>query len=349
MDLKFTFFYFVVFVVVIIALKLLTTLFKKHGWTDHSNERKNHNGSVPFSGGLSMFIGFLVGLWLITFEAKEIEVLLLVSLIAIIIGLVDDIFDNSPYIRLLFQFGLVLIIISNTAVRIETFGDIFNFEDIYLQNFSTVVTLLAIITAMNAVNMMDGKDGLASGISLVAFSSVLYMASVASMQGFINLSLLYIVVIIPFIIYNFSKNKVFMGDSGSLFLGLGIVLMLIRSSQGEFAIMRPVTVLWIFSLPLIDIVSVVLLRLIKGASPFLPDTNHMHHHLGYMFQISDKKVTLMLVTFSSLMAALGIVADKNNVSEWIMFLGFIVIFFSYLLFIFFKLKKKCNPPIFNNR
>jgi len=124
-----------------------------------------------------------------------------------------------------------------------------------------------------------------------------------------------------------------MGDSGALFIGLGIAWILIKYSQGEMAFLKPVTALWIFAIPLIDIVSVILLRIKTGVSPFLPDYNHIHHQIIKHFHLSRSTVMKILLSVSALISIVGILADQKSVSEWIMFLGFIILFFSYFLYI----------------
>jgi UDP-GlcNAc:undecaprenyl-phosphate GlcNAc-1-phosphate transferase len=120
-----------------------------------------------------------------------------------------------------------------------------------------------------------------------------------------------------------------MGDAGSMFLGFGIAWLLVDLSQGEQRAFAPVTALWIFAVPLIDTVAIMLRRIFKGQSPFKPDREHLHHffmRVGY----SDRKALLLITVTSTLMAVIGIWSELNGVSEWKMFVLFVTIFLLYL-------------------
>jgi len=323
--------YFLVPTIVVITIVSLKSYFLNMGWVDRLNHRKSHIGEVPLTGGVAIFAGFVVGVLFVWPEYLYIQELLFLSFVVLLIGFIDDINDSSVFLRLVFQIILGIIIVSYTEIQITSFGNLMGFGEILLGRSSYLVTILSIIAGMNSLNMMDGKDGLASGLSLVAFSFILFLAYSNNAIGYTQLLLIYILAIIPFFIINLSKSKVFMGDSGSLFLGFGLSLLLINSSQGADAFIKPVTVLWIIALPLIDIVSVIVLRLLSGNSPLLADRRHLHHQIGEIFGFSDKTVTLLLIVFAFLIALIGIILDRNNVPEWIMFFGFMSIFFSYMV------------------
>jgi len=123
-----------------------------------------------------------------------------------------------------------------------------------------------------------------------------------------------------------------------MFLGLGIMWLLTTSSQSETISFNPVTALWVFAIPLIDTMSIILRRILNGKSPFKPDSGHLHHFLqriGY----SDKVTLMIIVSLSFIMASIGIWAELSAVLEWKMFVVFIVVFLGYFLGIMYAWKK----------
>ena len=127
-----------------------------------------------------------------------------------------------------------------------------------------------------------------------------------------------------------------MGDAGSMFIGLTIAWLLIDLSQGENRIFAPVTALWLFAVPLIEMSSAILRRLTSGKSPFMPDLYHFHHLL-IRLGVGEKTTLLIMILFSLLMAVMGILGELYGIAEWVMFVGFLLIFgihiFSYRMFL----------------
>jgi len=212
-------------------------------------------------------------------------------------------------------------------------GNLMGNGDILLGKSAIVFTVFAIIGGINSFNVMDGIDGLASGLAMIIFGSIFFLASIESNVSILNLSLVYLIILLPFFIFNLTKkNKVFMGDAGTLFIGLGIVWILIISSQEDHNILSPVTALWIYALPLMDSVTTVILRLIKRKSPFLPDLNHIHHQLRKRYDISDLNILIILLFSSILLSIIGVLGQLYSVPEWIMFNSFLILYLVYLLF-----------------
>ena len=202
---------------------------------------------------------------------------------------------------------------------------------------------MAIITGINALNMSDGIHGLAGGSSLITFLAILYL-SIDSLSQEIILVLILISSVLPvFLINNIclgvpKYKRIFMGDAGSMFIGLTIALLLIDLSQGEGRAFAPVTALWLFAVPLIEISVVILRRIISGKSPFKPDLYHSHHLLIGL-GVGKKSTLLILTLFSLLMAVIGILGELYGVDEWVMFVGFLLIFGIYFFSCRMILKK----------
>jgi UDP-GlcNAc:undecaprenyl-phosphate/decaprenyl-phosphate GlcNAc-1-phosphate transferase len=317
------------------ALIILTkTTFIKNNWLDHSNDRKIHKGSIPVNGGLAMFFGLFLGLLIISHNYYSSFFLLICSFLILTLGFVDDNFDLSPNTRMLIQIIVCLIAFSYGLIKISTFGDIFGFGSISFNRLSLIVTVLAFMAGMNSFNLIDGIDGLSSGIAIITFLTIAYLANHANAGSILAISTIYISVLIPFFLINISNNKVFMGDSGSLFIGLGIAWLLIDSSQGEYAFIKPVTALWIFAIPLIDLISVVCFRILSGKSPFKPDKTHIHFQLINKLKLKKTTTMMIIVSLSGLIAFIGVLLQHNQTSETIMFFSILGILILYMITLF---------------
>ena len=208
---------------------------------------------------------------------------------------------------------------------------------------ATTITVIAIITAMNAINMSDGIHGLAGITSLITFLAIIYL-SIGSISHSSLLIMALLCSVLPvFLIYNLclgisESKRVFMGDAGSMFIGLVIAWLLIHQSQGEDRAFAPVTALWLFAVPLIEISVVILRRIISGKSPFKPDLYHSHHLLIGL-GVGKKSTLLILTLFSLLMAVIGILGELYGVTEWVMFVGFLLIYRIYIFFYRMALRK----------
>ena len=160
-------------------------------------------------------------------------------------------------------------------------------------------------------------------------------AAIVGTGAFKTVNMILFILLIVFLIFNQRDAKYFMGDAGSMLIGFAIAWLLIDLSQGEDRVFAPVTALWLFALPLIEMVTVVLRRFTSGKSPFKPDSFHSHHlliRLGF----GEKTTLLVIILFSLLMAVIGILGELYGVAEWVMFVAFLLIFgihfFSYRMF-----------------
>ena len=322
----------VVVVVVVVVVKALSSFANQLQLIDSPNHRKQHKGNVPLVGGIAMFVGFVFGAVLLAGDYVQIISLTLTSFIMLAIGIIDDRSETTVIARMFFQVMLAVIIVSIFGVELKSLGNLLGTGNINLDKAALIITVLAIVGGVNSFNVMDGIDGLAGGLAVVVFSAVLLLSYVGKAYDVANLSLVYLFILMPFLFFNLSrKNKVFMGDAGTLFIGIGIVWILIVSSQSEQPIFSPVIALWIYAVPLIDIISVVYLRIKNGKSPFLPDHNHVHHQIKRQYNYNDRKILAIIIIIAVLIAAIGVLGQIYSVSEWIMFLGFVGLFFMYLI------------------
>jgi UDP-GlcNAc:undecaprenyl-phosphate GlcNAc-1-phosphate transferase len=325
--------------IILTALLLLKLphVAEKIGLVDHPDDRKHHDGQIPLIGGIAMFIGFGFTLLTLDIPLNPYRGLFAGAMLLIVVGVLDDLHELSSTVRFLAQIIAAIAMAEWGGVRLLDLGQIGPDGGVLNLNWwSSLLTIFATVGAINSLNMIDGLDGLAGSITLVA---VIALAAAALMAGDIQtlqVLLILLAVVMVFLFFNrpavegSKRHRIFMGDAGSMFLGFVLCWFFIRLSQGEARVIDPVTSLWIFAIPLIDTVSQMFRRLLKGESPFKPDRLHVHHLLlekGY----TAKQTVLILFSIASLLAALGLVAQYFDWSQMMMFYAFLGCFAAYFL------------------
>ncbi len=301
---------------------------------DDPDHRKVHVGSVPLVGGLSAFSGLFLAWVLVMPLDLGYAVFFFCSLVLVLIGAVDDARDLPAKFRLSAQVLLGILLIAGSGLHLDTFGDLLGFGQIQFGLLvGSLITIAAVIGATNAFNMMDGIDGLAGSMSLVALLSLAYLFSLQ--PGFeleLALSLGIAVALVPYLAANLQifwfRQKIFMGDAGSIFIGFAIVWLLINGTQAEAPAMRPVTALWIIALPLMDMVAIMLRRVRNGQSMMVPDREHLHH-MFLRAGFSQTQALVCIVFAATLLAVVGLLGELYLVPEWLMFAAFLGIFSVY--------------------
>lgn len=244
---------------------------------DLPNERKVHSHSVPRVGGIAMVIGMLVP-FLVWFPKDRLFAgILLGTAILAAFGIWDDRSDLHYRVKFAGQIlaSLAVVVVGDVCVAWIPFLA-FPIDTWWISYPFTVFCLLAII---NAMNLSDGLDGLAGGASILSFGLVGLMAFQSSSYAVVILTLAVAGSILGFLRFNSHPARIFMGDTGSQFLGFILGVLVIVMTQQVNPAVSAVLPLLIFGLPVIDTVTVMARRLLAGRSPFAPDKNHIHHRL----------------------------------------------------------------------
>lgn len=318
-----------------IALFTFIKLVDWLGLKDYPCERKQHDGVIPVIGGLSVFTSFFVSVLFFTELTTEIYLLMIASSLMVYIGVLDDKYDLSVRSRLIGQFIVSSILIMGLGNYLTSLGNIFYFFELELGIFGIVLTYILIIGIINAFNMIDGIDGLLGSVSFIAFSGLAVLSLNFGHIVLFQLCLLFVSCLVPFLLANlqifpFKKNKVFMGDAGSMFIGFVLVWLLVTGIElnKEETTFRPVVALFLLGLPLIDMVAIMYRRIKKKASPFKADRDHIHH-IFMRAGFSSKETLFVISLFALIVAAGGVVMEICKVHEAIMFCIFILIFIAY--------------------
>ena len=256
---------------------------------DKPNPRKIHKKPVPNIGGLAIFIAYLFGIICLklftNLEIQNIEIFILVSTIILIIGLLDDLFNLSAIIRLGLQF-LVITFIYFKGISISNLNlGFLNINTYQIPDvLSFLVTSFWIVGIINAINWIDGLNGLASGVVIFI---LLAIAKIAILKSFIGLYLIALIIsgaCLGFLFHNLKPNNIIMGDNGSNFLGFNISILCLYAGGGDPLYshdlsINPLIPLSLLAYPVFDMTRVIFCRLRRNSSPFLPDNAHFHHIL----------------------------------------------------------------------
>jgi UDP-GlcNAc:undecaprenyl-phosphate GlcNAc-1-phosphate transferase len=243
---------------------------------DPGDERKVHDNIIPRSGGLAMAIGIFLPLIFLLPLDNELKGLFWGALIIVVFGVADDRHELDYKWKFAGQIAAVSVLIANgvTIDRVPFLG-----LDAAPQWLSLPLTFFFILGATNAVNLSDGLDGLAAGTSLLSMALLAVFAIMTENTAAALIALTIIGGILGFLRYNTFPARIFMGDTGSQFLGFSVASLAILISQSESSALSPVIPLLVLGLPILDTLTVMAIRIHQGRSPFSPDKNHLHHQI----------------------------------------------------------------------
>jgi len=256
------------------------------GLVDVPNARKRHCGAVPLTGGLAIFLGFMLVVLPQAGMRLPLAPLLLGMTAMLLLGLYDDLRDVAALRKLVMQIAIATGLVMGSGVEINVLGDLFGLGRIGLGAFSLPFTVLCMVLVINAINMADGLDGLAGGAVAII---CLLLALVGWLDGapsaLVACCLILAAATGGFLLFNYRlpvrhRLKAFMGDSGSMMLGLAVAWLAIAIATADSASVYPVSIGWILIIPAADTLSLFVRRLQRGRSPFAPDRTHFHHLLS---------------------------------------------------------------------
>ncbi|MBT3134826.1 UDP-N-acetylglucosamine--undecaprenyl-phosphate N-acetylglucosaminephosphotransferase [Alteromonas sp. ALT199] len=328
---------FTAFFVALILLVVMTPLAHQFGLVDQPTSRKRHAGIVPLTGGVAIFMAVLVASVATDVWMKNNPLFFTASAFVVLLGMLDDRFDLSAKGRLMCQFGVAAIMAWSAQNYITSLGNIFGTGEVLLDLGGYFFTIICVVGVINAFNMIDGIDGLAGGMSLVILLTVAGFLIATGNGASIMEPLIIVAAIVPFLAFNlswkgFKGNKIFMGDAGSMFVGLTIVWLLVDHTQGETAAFRPITAVWLVGLPLMDMAAIMYRRARKGQSMLKPDRQHLHN-IFMRAGLSSRKSLVAILCLGACYCLIGILGEVYQVPEALMFYGFIALLVVYSLVI----------------
>ncbi len=308
------------------------------GLVDRPDLRKHHKGAVPLSGGPAMVCVFCILALVFGLPPGNYHGLLAGSLILAFLGSLDDLRGLSTNLRFMIQAIVVLTCMGlwgNT--ELISLGNLLGTGSLDLGIIAVPFTVFCVVGVINAFNLSDGIDGLAGGLALIALISfgIAAIVAVGAIEADIMLLALLAGACLGFLLFNLrtpwrARASVFMGDSGSLFLGFALCWFAVKFSQGSGQPITPVTAVWIMALPIVDTINVFLNRLLRGDGPFTAGRDHLHHILldsGF----STSWTVITLLSASAVMSTGALIAQWGGISEAFMFSSFIVLSIFYFM------------------
>jgi len=306
-----------------VMILLLIRYAPKLDLVDRPNERSMHQKITPRGAGIAFVASIYISLLLFDPQyLKKYDFIYIAIALVWIGGIWDDIKSISPKMKFVFIF-IASVILFREEYAIFDLGTYFGYHLMLPHWIAYIFTFFAIAGYTNALNLMDGLDGLAGSVSLVMLATFLAIGIQYHDELLITLSAFFIIALIIFLAFNWHPAKIFMGDSGSLTLGFVIAVLTIRVSH----YISPAAVLFIIALPLLDTFIVMTRRKQRHRSLFEADKNHMHHLL-YKVKQDVSFSTMMLVMMQVIFSIIGFQMQHSN--DLLTILLFMLLFYVYL-------------------
>ncbi|WP_334110674.1 glycosyltransferase family 4 protein, partial [Anoxybacillus sp.] len=314
---------FLCFVVAVLITPAVKWLAFKVGATDKPNQRKVHQKIMPRLGGLAIFISFIVGYVVLQPNSPYATSIVIGATIIVLTGVLDDMYELSPKWKLFGQIAAAVVVIYG-GIRIDfinlPFGGHLNFGLL-----SIPITMLWIIGITNAINLIDGLDGLAAGVSSIALVTIAGMAAtMGNTYVFVfAMSLLLLGSTLGFLLYNFHPAKIFMGDTGALFLGymISVLSLLGFKNVTVFSLIIPILILGV---PISDTLFAIVRRIVNKQPLSAPDKSHLHHcllRLGY----SHRQTVLIIYGMAAMFGLAAVLLSKATMFGALVVIAFVLL------------------------
>ena len=313
----------IAFGVTVLATPLVRRVALSRAWTDAPDgQRKLHAQVTPSAGGLAIFAGVATATALVAYALPLLGYgslglaapVVIGGVVMVALGAIDDTrglgFKSKLAVEVLVAYALL-----HAGLRIDLSVLPFVGGDVYLDAlYSIPLTLLWIVGVMNAVNLIDGIDGLASGVAAIAFASMALAHGIAGDLALVLIAMVFVGALIGFLVHNFNPASIFMGDSGSLFLGYALAVYSLSGPAHDQAFVAPVLPLLALGLPLLD-TSLSMIRRVAGRQAIMaPDHDHIHHRMSGL--MPTRKAVVSLYAVSAVFGLLAVVAGTAS-GAWV--------------------------------
>ena len=331
------------FLVTYVAIPKIIFFAQQFRLIDLAGKRASHSGSTPIFGGIAIFSGILFSL-LFWADLEEIQFLVTSFLIVFFVGVIDDLLNLSPFKKLIGQMIPILVVIYLGEIQIDSMHGVLGVYD--LPDFlATLFTVFVVIVIINGFNLIDGVDGLAGGVGVISSFCFGFIAVIMGQSDMAIIAFSLAGALLAFLKYNFYPAKIFMGDTGSLVVGMILSVLAINTiSYGlvtedlKLPNKGPLMAIVFLAIPLFDTLRVFVVRTSNRKGPLMPGRDHIHHallDLGF-----GHKKTALILYFTSIALIIGTYfLLKLNVNLSIAILAFISYFLLILPFYLLRRKK----------
>ncbi|BBN98206.1 glycosyltransferase family 4 protein [Sporolactobacillus terrae] len=300
--------FFICFLAAVALTPLVRKLAIRIGATDLPNARKVHKKLMPRMGGLAIYLAFLIGIFIMWPDSSFTLPLIIGSVIIIITGILDDMYSLSPRVKMVAHFFAALVIVQS-GISVTFINLPFN-GVLHLYWLSVPLTLLWIMGITNAINLIDGLDGLAVGVSSIVLMTIAGLALTEGNVFVFTVSTILLGSTLGFLPYNFHPAKIFMGDTGSYFLGyvISVLALLGFKNVTLFSLVVPIILL---AVPISDTLFAIVRRLVNKKPLTAPDKSHLHHCL-LRYGFSQRQTVVLIYGMSAMFALAAILFSTST-------------------------------------
>lgn len=296
-------------IISLVITPIIIKIVKKLNLTDKPNHRKMHTNPIPTLGGIAIFLSFLAGMLILQPENENHLVILVGAAVILLLGILDDIYNLSAKTKFIVQVVVASVVVFWGGIDIDFINLPFGGE-LQFGILSPLITIIWIVGITNAINLIDGLDGLAAGVSSIALLTMAGMAMIMGDFYVLTMALILFFSTMGFLRYNFYPAKIFMGDTGALFLGYMIsVLALLGFKNVTF--ISFVIPIFILGVPISDTLFAMIRRFINKQPISKPDSSHLHHCL-IRHGFTHKQTVLLIYALSALFSLAAILFSMTT-------------------------------------
>lgn len=330
----------------LLAVLLVTPLVIKFaikiGAVDKPNARKVHEKVMPRLGGLAIFIGVIVGFFVGGLYNEKVTAITLGGILITIIGMLDDKYELSAKVKFVGQILVASLIVgSGLTIQLLTIPYIGDFE---LGTFGIPVTIFWIVAITNAINLIDGLDGLSAGISVIGIATIAFMAGSAGSMLIFTFAMILIGSTVGFLFYNFHPAKIFMGDTGALFLGYSISILSLLGLYKSVTLFSVVIPIIILGVPIFDTAFAIIRRIANKKPISSPDKSHLHHRL-LAIGLSHRNTVLAIYAFGILFSVSALILSESTLWGTVLIIVGLIVIIEVIVEVIGLVHEKYRPIV----
>jgi UDP-N-acetylmuramyl pentapeptide phosphotransferase/UDP-N-acetylglucosamine-1-phosphate transferase len=344
MELTICLSFIVTFLISLVLVPIVNKITKELGIIAHTNNRTIHKGIIARTGGYAIYVSFLIGAMIFLKTDTQINSMLIGGFIIFMVGFYDDIHDLKPKYKMLGQIIAALVVIFYGGISLKDFTIPYLPSELsYI--IAIMITIGWIVGITNAVNLIDGLDGLCAGISIIVLFTISMTSLTYGRTDISSLSLLLAGAIAGFLVYNFHPASVFLGDCGALFIGYMIAVISLLGfgykSSAFFTLGAPIVVLMV---PIMDTLIAIIRRKVHHKSFSEADRNHLHHNLMFKLELGQTKSVLVLYLATALFSLCSYLYLVDKMAATILFIT-LILFFEIFVEITGMIDRKYQPVL----
>lgn len=323
------------FALVVIAIMPIRKLARLSGIVDTPGGRKAHDKAIPPVGGLIVFTIFMLyGSFSGLVDMQKFWALYVGLVILLVTGAIDDQFHVNAKLKFIIHMLSACLIAFYGNVQAAYLGDLFGFGVVWTSVMSYPFTIIAIVLLVNAMNLLDGLDGLAGGVSFVIFFWFIIAALSSGWYGYAGILIILNACIAGFLVYNMRnplrrRASLFLGDAGSMCLGLTIAWFGVHLARSPAAPLEPIVLAWIIGFPIFDTCAQFFRRICDGSDPFAPDRGHFHHHFMDA-GIPVRFAVPIIISLIAFMGGVGYIGFMVGLPPVVLTIGWVILLFIHM-------------------